>query len=125
MTKLRIFDWRTGVLVLGFVISLALIGIFAVRSINYVPRQRGVEPIRPWMSVPYIAHSYHIPAQVLYQALGLPDNRPDRRPIAVIAREQGRSIQSLILVLNQAILRSRPTRFVPTSAPAGPTRSAP
>jgi hypothetical protein len=125
MENNRKFEWRILVLILGLVLSLALIVIFALRGLAYVPRQRTGEPIRPWMSVPYLAHSYHIPTHVLFQALGLPDNRHDRRPIAIIAREQHRTVQDLIQVLYQAILQAHPTDVPPTPAPLDPTRSIP
>lgn len=125
MGQTRKFEWKTWVLMLGLLLSLAVVVIFAIRSLRSVPRSRTTEPIRPWMSVPYIAHSYHIPSQVLFQALGLPDNRRDRRPIAVIAREEGRSVQSVIQALYAAILQAHPTYPPPTPAPPDPLRSTP
>ena len=35
------------------------------------------EPIQGWMNIGYIAHSYHVPAYVLAQALGLPPGPED------------------------------------------------
>jgi hypothetical protein len=125
MERPRIFDWRTWVVILGFVLSLALVVIFTVRVLRYVHHPQTAEPIRPWMSIPYIAHSYHIPAQDLYQALGLPADRRDRRPIAMIARAQHRSVQSVIQTLYQAIVQANPTYRPPTPAPFEPTGGAP
>ncbi len=125
MDKPRIIDWRTGVVILGFVVSLALVVIFTVRVLHYVHHPATAEPIRPWMSIPYIAHSYHIPAQDLYTALGLPADRRDRRPIMMIARAQHRTIQSVIEILYQAIVKANPTFQPPTPIPLSPTGSAP
>jgi hypothetical protein len=74
------------------------------------------EPIRPWMSLGYIAHSYSVPPWVLHQALGLP-LKPDRRPIREIAREQNRSVDEVIAILQDAIVHSRPPYPHPPDAP--------
>jgi len=50
------------------------------------------EAIRGWMTVGYVAHSYHVEPDVLYLALGLPENQPDSRPLRRIAHIQHRSM---------------------------------
>jgi hypothetical protein len=125
MRGLRKIHWKRVVLVLGLAVSLALIGIFSIRTVSNLPRARVDEPIRPWMNVPYIAHSYHVAAHLLYQALGLPSTRPfDRRPIMDIARSQQRPIQEVIDLLQAAIREARlasPPPPTPSPTPAPPT----
>ena len=53
------------------------------------------EPIRGWMNVGYVAHSYHVPPHVLYRALGLPHKPPDKRPLREIAKAQNRSMDEI------------------------------
>ena len=57
----------------------------------------------------------------MQQALGLPAQPPDRRPLVEIASAQGRTpaavIQELELMLNPA---ATPTRGSPTSLPGAP-----
>jgi len=55
----------------------------------------------------------------LYQALNLPPKTggPDRRPIREIAREQHRSVDEVIVILQNAIARERP----PHPPPGQPT----
>src|ERR1700682_4816763 len=101
MEKLRSFGWQQWLLIAGLVLSLGVTGVFAFRAMHYVPRRQVDEPIRPWMTVPYIARSYRVPASVLYQALGLPPALPppaprDRRPLIAIARAQNRPVSLLI-----------------------------
>ncbi len=113
------------ILALGFIISLALVVIFTIRGLHAVSRGPVGEPIRPWMSVPYIAHSYRVPPRVLFQALGLPGDRRDWRPIATIAREQNRPVQDVIQILYRTVLENNPAFIPPTPAIPRPSETAP
>ncbi len=101
--------------------ALALVilvtGLFAVRTVRRAIfwRTHREEVIRPWMSIPYVAHSYRVPPHVLYQALGIPLQPHDRRPIKQIAREQNRSVDEVTSILQGAITRARANQ--PTAAP--------
>jgi hypothetical protein len=66
-------------------------------------REHKDEPIRAWMTIGYIAHSHHVPPPVLKQALGLPADSHDKRPLAKIAREQNRPVEELIKILDETI----------------------
>jgi hypothetical protein len=56
------------------------------------------------MSVPFIAHSHHLPASVLFQAIGVQPRQPhDRRSIHHIARDLKRPVPELIAQLQRAI----------------------
>jgi ABC-type nickel/cobalt efflux system permease component RcnA len=95
--------------VIAFVLVILITGIFVVRTVRRAAfwRQHRDEVIRPWMSVPYIAHSYRVPPHVLYQALGISPQPHDRRPLKQIAREQNRQVDQVINVLNEAIAHER------------------
>jgi hypothetical protein len=123
MEKIRKSRWQEWLLILGFGLSLAVIVLFSIRTVRDLPHRRVDEPIRPWMSLSYIAHSYRVPAYILYQALGLPVKPGDRRPIAVIARDQNRSLASVIAALQVAITHARPPYPTPPPSPPAPTRS--
>lgn len=114
---------RQWLVVLAFVLVLSLTGLFAVRTVRRAIywRYHQDEPIRPWMNLGYVASSYHVPRWVLQQALGLPPG-PDRRPIRQIAREQGRSVNEVIAILQNAIVHSRPPYPRPLDAPPSPSR---
>ena len=107
MGRIRRFNWQHWLLVFGFALSLALTAFFLVRAVYYAPHIHRDEQIRPWMNIPYIAHSYRVPAHILYQALGLSSTTPDRRPILTIARQQRRSVESIIILLKDAIIQAR------------------
>jgi hypothetical protein len=117
---MRELGWRQWSVVFAFLLVLSFTGLFAVRTVRRTIywRHHRDEPIRPWMNIGYIAHSYRVPPWVLSSALGLPP-KPDRRPIRAIAREQNRSVDEVIAVLEDAIVHARPPY-----PPPGPPPSA-
>ena len=66
---------------LAFLLAIAGTFVFAYRAGRHARQIRTEnEPIRGWMSVPFIAHTHHVPASVLFQAIGvLPGEPHDRR----------------------------------------------
>ncbi len=108
-------------MIVGFALSLAITGFFTVQAIRQAPHRRRQETIRPWMNIPYIAYSYHVPAQVLYQALGLTSIPHDRRPLLEIARQEKQPVENLILKVEAAITQYRLTATPsPTGTPSPP-----
>ncbi len=116
MSSTRRVDWHEWLLVLGFVLSVTLVAVFAARSVRVARQLHQDEPIRPWMTVPYIAYSYRVSSSVLYEALGLSPRPRDRRPLADIARAEDRPVQDLIVELQHAIARARSSP-VPSPSP--------
>lgn len=116
MTKSPI--WRR-VLIVLFLLVLALTGYQIVRTVSsaiYWQHHRD-EPIARWMSVGYVAHSYHVPPWVLERAIGLPQ-RPDHRPLGRIADQTGQSFFTLQARLQYAIMHARPPYPPPPPPPA-------
>jgi hypothetical protein len=111
--------WRQKTLLLLFALAIAITVIFSMRAFHHRPHPKVDEPIRPWMSVPYVAHSYHVPPHVLFQALNIPPQRPpDRRPIGRIARDQNRPVQDVIRDLQNAIVQARVPEGIPPPPPS-------
>jgi hypothetical protein len=123
MAEPRKIDWKQWLFILGFVVSLVIVVVFALQAFRHAPRLRVNEPIRPWMTIPYVARSYNVPPAVLYQALNLPRLPRDRRPLAMIAREQNRTVNSVIAALQEAIKLARPPYS--TLQPPGPHAGTP
>jgi hypothetical protein len=123
----RRLGWQQWVVLGLFLAALVVAGLFGVRAVRratYWRSHRDV-PIRPWMTVPYVAHSYRVPPRVLYEALGMrPVPPPDRRPLRQIAREQNRSVELLISELQAAIARERESH-PPPNVRARPTGGTP
>jgi hypothetical protein len=110
--------WKKWLLVLAFVASAALTVVFALRAVHRRPHPKIDEPIRPWMTVIYVAHSHHVPPHLLYEALGLQHKPHDRLTIARVAREQNRPVGSVITDLMKAIDHARLAE--PAPSPPGP-----
>jgi hypothetical protein len=118
--------WRQWLIVLAFALVVAVTGLFAVRTVRRAVywHTHKDEPIRPWMSIGYIAHSHRVPPHVLTEALGLPP-KPDRRPIGEIARQQNRSVDEVIAILQNAIVHVRPPYPPPGPPPRPPQNEGP
>lgn len=90
---------------LAFLLAIAGTFVFAYRAGQHARQIRTEnEPIRGWMSVPFIAHTHHVPASLLFQAIGvLPREPHDRRSVRHIARDLNRPVPELIAQLQRAI----------------------
>jgi hypothetical protein len=120
---MKTFNWRQGAIALGFLLFLSVGVFFVVRAVRPAIywHYHQDEPIRAWMNIGYVAHSYRVPPHVLYKALGLPHKPPDRRPIRDIARSQNRSVDEVIAILRAAIIQARPPN--PPPSPPEPETS--
>jgi hypothetical protein len=91
-------------LILAFCLAIAstfFFGFRAGRIARHVRWQN--EPIRPWMSVPFVAHVHHTHSEVLFQAIHVTPNPRDRRSIREIARAQKVPASQLIRQLQAAL----------------------
>ena len=115
--RLKGLNWQQWAVVAAFVLVAGFTALHAFRAVRhalYWPHHRD-EPIHAWMSVGYVARSYHVPPHVLYEALGLQHQPHDRKPIRQIAREQNRPVHEIIDVLQEAIARARQQTAQPAS----------
>jgi hypothetical protein len=90
---------------LAFLLAITGTFVFAYKAGQHARQIRTEnEPIRSWMSVPFIAHTHHVLASVLFQAIGvLPKEPHDRRSVRHIARDLNRPVPELIAQLQRAI----------------------
>lgn len=117
LTSMKINGWKFWLVAVLFLVAVLVTSLFTIRAVRHASRLRARvdEPVRAWMSVPYIAHSHRVPPRILFQAIGVrPGPPPDRRPIREIARVQGRPVEELISELNEAIRRARQGSPTPT-----------
>ena len=116
MTKFNLRQW--GVLI-AFLLVLTGTVYFAQRAIRPAIywHYHQDEPIKEWMNVDYVAHSYHVPPHVLFIALGLPHKPPDKRPLRDIATSQNRSMDEVKAILMDAIVHARPPYPPPPPPP--------
>jgi hypothetical protein len=96
--------YRRPLLLAGFCLAIAatfFFGFRAGRTARHVRWQN--EPIQPWMSVPFVAHVHHTRSEILFNAIHVPPNPRDRRPIREIARDRKVPVGELIRQLQDAI----------------------
>lgn len=74
---------------------------------NALARTGDVRSMRPWMTIPYIAHEYHVPDHYLYEALNITRNYPDHSTLQAIALHSHRPVNELIHQLQMAIIAYR------------------
>ena len=80
--------------------------------------------VRPWMTIPYLAHTYQVPEENLFTALGLAPTADNRRqPLRALAWHEGRNLDADIATLTAAI-EARRASTPPGALPARtPTRA--
>jgi hypothetical protein len=117
---------------LFLILALIVVGLLTARSALHGMRHArqfragSEEPIQAWMTVPFIAHAYAVPPEVVHEGLGLPLDRPDRRPIWRIARDQDHPPELLITELQVAIESWRASLPpVPPAPPVPPVTPVP
>ena len=110
-------SWRRTLAIgLAFVVAVAGAFLFGMRAQKRAHALRVAnEPIHAWMSIPFIAHTHHVPVAVLFQAIGVEPHQPrDRRSVRRIAHEIHKSVPEVIAQLEHAIQETHP--------PGGPPR---
>ena len=112
LEKIKGFSRTQRLVLVAFIAALVLTSFFAFRSYRRAEywRQHRDQPIAAWMPIGIVAESYHVPPQVLKEAIGLPPDARDRRPLEKIAEEQGRSFDELKADLEKAIGEFRARR---------------
>jgi len=98
------------VIALAFLLAIAGALLLAARASRQAHHLRTAdEPIHGWMSIPFIAHTHHVPASVLFEAIGVQPLQPhDHRSVRHIAHELNRPVPELIAQLQKAIDAARP-----------------
>src|SRR3954447_6437730 len=95
-------------LALALIAAIAGAFFFGYKAGAHARRlRRENQPIRAWMSVPFIAHTHHVPADVLFRAIGMESHQHDRRPVRAIASAQNRPESDVIRDLETAIAKAR------------------
>jgi len=95
---------RTLLLGAAFLAAIAATFFFGYRAGRTAHRVRSQnEPIRAWMTVPFVAHTHHVREETLFDALHMQPSPQDHRPIRDIARSEKRPASDLIADLEDAI----------------------
>lgn len=81
-----------GLVLLGVVVT-AFFAMRATRSFHDFQQDRRRPPheavgdIAPWMSIPYVAAVYGVPAEFLFEELGIPAAGNERKPLRILDRQ--------------------------------------
>ncbi|MCC6237732.1 MAG: hypothetical protein IT299_09180 [Dehalococcoidia bacterium] len=120
---LRRLRWRHYVVFVALLFFLAFGMMQIARAFGHARgfREPPDLPAAEWMTIRQVSHIYDVPPDLLERALGLPERQPDRRPLGVIARDQGRSFEEVRDVVMQAIA----AHHAAEAPPKGPTPPAP
>jgi hypothetical protein len=121
LSTVRGFRWQQWLVVTLFLLGAGFTtyrAVHTVRRVVYWQAHRD-EPIRDWMTVGFVAHSYRIPSHILYDALGLSDKPRDKRPLREIAKTQHRSMDEVRAILQDAITQARQQSPPPTPSANG------
>ncbi len=89
-----------------FVLAAALTVMFAVRTVVFTlywadPAHQD-QPLEPWMTPRYVAHSWDLPPEVIIRALGVESGQGRRVSLAELARQQGIDVDELEARLRKA-----------------------
>lgn len=109
--------WRHHrIALIAFVAAAGVTLFFAVRmavfTLYWADPRHHEQPLAGWMTLHYVAHSWHVPpdAVIAGAGVGAPDDRPRRaRSLAEIARDEGVPLSTLIARLQKAIADARAT----------------
>ena len=106
---MRKIHYQTIAVILAFCLSIGAAFFFGYRASTMARQMRRQnEPIRAWMSVPFVAHAHHADPAILFQAIHLPADPHDRRPIREIARDEHVPPAELIRDLQKALDKAPP-----------------
>jgi len=99
---------RKLILIAALILAIAGTLVFGNKIRRHIRRMRWEnEPIRSWMSVPFIAHTHHVRPDILYQAIRVEPRQHDRRPIRNLARAENRPVADVMHDLEKAIADAR------------------
>jgi hypothetical protein len=114
----------TYILVAVGILSILIAGFLSFRIFQrlshkppLIPRQTDVSLIKPWMTIPYVAKTYAVPKEVLFEKLNLDPNKYRKESIESIAKNKAINQDSLITALKETI-----TEFKSSPPPSTPTQ---
>jgi hypothetical protein len=127
---------RTLTYVLIFIGGL-IVGFFGLRALRAFSEFGGHRPpprppavddgqietdvslIREWMTIPFISKMYHVPANVLFDALGIPANKNRGKSLKRLNKDYFPRAEGIVLEkIKAAVLANRPQQMQENPQPA-------
>ncbi len=120
----------TGLIVIGLLI-IVFFGLRTVRAYRELhghrppppfatkPVETDVRFIRDWMTIPFVSKMYHVPPEILFEALGIPPQGNQEKSLKQLNEEYFAQAEGLVLeMVKAAILAFQSTRTpVPSGSP--------
>ena len=96
------------------------------RQQNALTKSGDVRTISSWMTIPYIAHTYHVPEHYLYSQLKIPDS-PDQHhtTLHLLASRYHRPIDHLVSDVRGAVTGYRKQHPLPPVPPSSGLKKMP
>jgi len=113
-------------LLLGLIAAAGLLAVlFGLRAYSSYQALRSareataaeVAPVRPWMTLHYVAHAYGVPEDALDERLGLPAGTDGQESLRALAHERGYRPSDYARLVQQAVVELR--RGAPPSRGGG------
>ncbi len=103
----------------AFAAQTALGDFQSFQTQNTLTRKGDVHTIRSWMTIPYVAYTYHIPESYLYHSLDLPDSYSlHHTTLHALSIRYQYPVNSIINKLQNAILVYRKHHPQPSLMPS-------
>lgn len=102
-----------GVLGLGMMLFFGrrvLMRYFDLRGRGGFRAGEGAPPIEGWMTLPHVAKVYHVPPEVLFDALQIPMEGNERRSLDDLNREYAPDAPGKLMELLRKFLQTLPVR---------------
>ncbi len=110
------------------VLAVTATGFFTVRSViftrHWKDRPQGQLVIEGWMTPGFVAHAWHVPPQVLFDALNAPRHPTHPLNLDELAVEKGMTTEALIAEL-QLVLQAYDAEHRPPPPPEAPPAPGP
>ena len=84
-----------------------------------------VEIIREWMTIPFIAKAYQVPANVLFDALGIPPERNREKSLKSLNREYFPQAKGFVLEKIKATILANQPQQIQNEIPTIPLKPTP
>ena len=106
---------RVTIIIISVLLGAAIIAVIftaigTVRAVQSLQHQHtlakagDVSTIRPWMTIPYVAHNYHVPEGYLYDSLHISDTHTlHHMPLQALASHYNRPVNSVVHDVQNAV----------------------
>jgi hypothetical protein len=124
---------QRALIIILLVIGVGIAGFFGLRTLHAFKKFRGhppplavtemdqaetdVELIRDWMTIPFISKTYHVPPNILFDALEIHPNGNKEKSLKQLNREYYPQAEDIVLTKIKAAILEYQSQEVPKEKP--------